>query len=274
MSVRARWGEMAWPDVGQASLERRVVILPVGSVEGHGPHLPVDTDARIVDAVCQRVADAAPDRVVVLPTVWYGICPHHMDFPGSITISETTFIQYVLDVCESVARHGFRRLLLLNGHGGNQSALDLVARMVATRHPGVLCAATAYYVLPQAEAAEARVRDHPTRGSMGHADFSETSLYLAIQPEVVKMGRAVDQPLPAGGFGFAPEDAPVTLMQHWSAITPTGVLGYPTRASVKAGEVMLQGAVEGVIAVVDQLLELSPGPRVDHHPRQGPEEQP
>ncbi|MDQ7793992.1 MAG: creatininase family protein [bacterium] len=266
--MKALWGEMTWPDLKAAAGQDRVVIIVAGSLEGHGPHLPVDTDARLAEAACRGAAAAAPDRVLVLPVVPYGICGHHMDFPGTISIGEATYIQFMLDICLSVIHHGFRRLLIVNGHGGNQPALDLVARMVVGRHPEVICAATAYYVLPEAVAAEERVRDHPMRGSMGHADFAETSLYLALHPSAVEMERAVDYPLPEDAtFGFSPEDAPVTMMRWWSAITPSGVLGYPTRASAAAGGVMLEGAVRAVIAVADRLRAMESGTRVDHHLR-------
>jgi creatinine amidohydrolase len=135
---------MTWPEVRRAAGEERVCLIPVARLEDHGPHLPIDTDLRITAEICRRTAEAAPDEIVLLPPIPHGYSPHHMDFPEPITIGWDTFTRYCLDVGTSLARHGFRRLLYLNGHGSNQNLVETAARLVAVEHPNVLSAAAFY----------------------------------------------------------------------------------------------------------------------------------
>jgi len=234
-------------------------------MEGHGPHLPLDTDVRICEEVCRRLGEQIPGEVVILPALAYGVSPHHLDFPGSLAISELTYVQFVVDILGSLAHHGFRRMLVVNGHGGNQSAIEMATRMVSLRYPETLCATLAYYLLPSFRRREAEIGPGDTRGSMGHADFTETALYLAIDREAVAMDRAVAGAPPAEALiGFAAEDAPVVMMQHWSAITASGVLGDPRQATPEAGEELLRAAVKDLVEVVRALQRMRPGVRVDH----------
>src|SRR5881227_95814 len=106
---------LTWPEVARAADEARVAIIPVATLEDHGPHLPIDADLRIAAEICRRAAEAAPDETVLLPAIPHGYSPHHMDFPGPITIGWDTFTRYLLDVGRSLARHGFARMLFVNG---------------------------------------------------------------------------------------------------------------------------------------------------------------
>ena len=122
---------LSWPEVRHAVREDRVCLIPAGTLEDHGPHLPLDTDVRIASEICRRAAERIPDEVVLLPPVVHGYTPHHMDFPGPITIGWDTFVRYCTDVGTSLARHGFKRILFLNGHGSNIPLLDVAARLIA-----------------------------------------------------------------------------------------------------------------------------------------------
>jgi creatinine amidohydrolase/Fe(II)-dependent formamide hydrolase-like protein len=124
-----RYERLTWPEVRRAAAEDRVALVPVATLEDHGPHLPVDTDLRIVAEICERAAARAADRVVLLPAIPHGYDPHHMDFPGAITIGWETFVRYCADVGRSLAHHGFRRMLFLNGHGSNQNLVETAARL-------------------------------------------------------------------------------------------------------------------------------------------------
>src|SRR5438093_886475 len=120
-----------------SAAEPKTSVPPVA----HGQHLPIDTDLRITAEICRRAAEADPDEILLLPPIPHGYSPHHMDFPGPITIAWDTFTRYCKDVGTSLARHGFKRLLYLNGHGSNQNLVETAARLVGLEHPDVLAAA-------------------------------------------------------------------------------------------------------------------------------------
>ena len=107
---------LTWPEVRRAATEDRVALIPVATLEDHGPHLPIDADLRIVSKICRGAAEVAGEDVVLMPAIPHGYSPHHMDFPGPITIGWDTFTRYCTDVGLSLAHHGFRRILYLNGH--------------------------------------------------------------------------------------------------------------------------------------------------------------
>ena len=162
-----------------------MVLLPTGSTEQHGPHLPLDVDVFLAESVCLEVGRRAADRVLVLPPVSYGLNRHHIDFPGTIHIEPEVFIAFCLNITKSVAYHGFEKILIVNGHGSNTPLVDLVARktVLATES---LCAAVNYFSLGVEAFNE--VKETPV---MAHADEFETSLYLHLAPERVRMDKAV-----------------------------------------------------------------------------------
>jgi creatinine amidohydrolase len=247
---------LTWPEVRRAAAEKRVCLVPVATLEDHGPHLPIDTDLRITAEVCRRTAEAAPDEVVLLPPIPHGYSPHHMDFPGPITIGWDTFTRYCTDVGTSLARHGFRRILYLNGHGSNQNLVETAARLVGVEHPGVLAAAAFYLSGKEALAEVDGLRDSE-RGGMGHACELETSVYLAIDADAVDMERAVDERgYPAGDLAFMDwADGPLKLMPWWSSFSATGVQGDATKATAEKGGALLEAAVRECVGFVRELLE-------------------
>jgi creatinine amidohydrolase len=141
--------EMSRPEVRDVAEESRVVVQPVGMLEDHGHHLPLLTDVLITNTICRKVAEKIPESVVLMPIQQHGYSPHHMDFPGSITIKGQTFIEYMLDVIRSIVHHGFRRILLVNGHGSNMPWLETVARLTIVEDPHVLCGLVAWWAIPE-----------------------------------------------------------------------------------------------------------------------------
>src|SRR5436190_6425711 len=150
---------LTWPEVRRAASEDRVALIPVATLEDHGPHHPIDADTRVAAELCRRAADGMSSETVLLPAVPHGYSPHHMDFPGTITIGWDTFTRYCTDVGTSLARHGFRRLLYLNGHGSNQNLVETAARLVGVEHPGVLAGAAFYLSGRRSLAAIEELRD-------------------------------------------------------------------------------------------------------------------
>jgi creatinine amidohydrolase len=247
---------LTWPEVRRAVAEDRVCLIPAGVLEDHGPHLPIDADSRIATEICRRTAEATADEVVLLPTLTHGYTPHHMDFPGPITIGWQTFVDYAVDVGRSLAHHGFKRILYLNGHGSNIPLLDVASRLVSLNHPDVLCAAAFYLTGREAQQVIAEVRDSEI-GGMGHACELETSIYLAMDPDAVFMDKAVDEnSFPEGPHAWMDwSDGPLKIMPWWNALSHTGIHGAPTLATAEKGRVLLDAAVKECVEFVRELRE-------------------
>jgi len=245
---RIRWEENTSPALAAAVGCDPVVILPVGSVEQHGRHLPVGCDADSAQAVALRAAEGFELRelpLLVLPTLWYGFSPHHMSLPGTITLRSETFLIVVQDIVESVLNQGVRRVVILNGHGGNVSSLDLVAtRLGHAWHGKARIVAVTYFHLAAPRQAEFR---ESATGGMGHACEFETSVQLALHPDLVDIPAAVTcYPTPPSSrqstdlFG----SSQVRSYHDFKDLSPTGTFGDPTLASPDKGETILRICVE------------------------------
>ena len=123
-----RYEKLTWPEINDAVEMGKVCVVPCGSVEQHGPHLPLDVDIVCPQGIAYGAGKEVPDRLLVLPPVWWGYTAHVMDFPGTVNTHYETFIRLVLDITKSLAYHGFKKIILLNGHGSNMPNLDLAAR--------------------------------------------------------------------------------------------------------------------------------------------------
>jgi creatinine amidohydrolase len=247
---------LTWPEVRDAVAEDRVCLVPAGTLEDHGPHLPIDADTRIAAEICRLAADQVPGEVVLLPPVIHGYTPHHMDFPGPITIGWDTFVRYCVDIGNSLAHHGFKRILFLNGHGSNIPLMDMAARLIALEHPDVLAASTFYLSSEEGLRVVEEIRESE-RGGMGHACELETSIYLAIDPDAVDMDKAVDESsFPEGPNAWMDwTDGPLRFMPWWNAISRTGVHGAPTKATAEKGKALLDAAVAECVAFVREMRD-------------------
>jgi creatinine amidohydrolase len=262
--MSALYGKYTWPEI-KAMDKERVVILPVGATEDHGPHLPLDTDNFILNRVVEAVAESIPQEVLLLPIIPYGFNEHHKDFPGVIYIQPETLMHFVEDVVRSLAHHGFRRILLLNGHGSNHPVLDLAARksVIATE---CLCVSASYWFLIGSTIAAHR---SSKMGGIAHACELETSLYLYFDPDSVQLDKAKNSivhddskkyfslDLNGGGRAMA--------MQWWSAQTDDGTMGDPTVANAEKGKLFFEAAVKATIELVREIRTIPRHPRKDHH---------
>src|SRR5213080_4867908 len=141
-----RYNRLTWPEMNEAIAAQKLVILPTGSTEQHGRHLPLDVDLFLCESVCLEVGRRAADQVLVLPAIAYGLNLHHIDFPGTIHIEPEVFIAFCLNITKSVAYHGFKKILIVNGHGSNTPLIDLIARKTVLASES-LCAAVNYFAL-------------------------------------------------------------------------------------------------------------------------------
>ena len=255
-----RYHRLTWEEMNDAIAAQKVVVLPTGSTEQHGPHLPLDVDAFLVESVCLELGRRAADRVLVLPAVSFGLNRHHIDFPGTIHIEPEVFIAFCLNVTKSVAYHGFEKILIVNGHGSNTPLVDLVARktVLATNS---LCAAVNYYSLG-VEAFD-RVKETPV---VAHADEFETSLYLHLAPERVRMEKAVAGNDVVGRYMSSDSTSPyVRFNDFWGRWTKVGVHGDPTAATAEKGKIIWEAVLSRLIELVDEFRAWPIAPRSDQH---------
>jgi creatinine amidohydrolase len=232
------WHAQTRPDIEALDRERTVVVLPLGAVEQHGLHMPLGTDSMLAAAVAEgaarRLADTLP--VLLLPPPWYGYSPHHMAFPGTVTLRSETFIALVKDIAGAVLAHGFRRLALVNGHGGNVSILDvIVSDLGRDWHGRARIAAVTYFALAADRAPEFR---ESATGGMGHACEFETSLMLHLAAETVRMERA-ETCYPQTGSPFLTTDlfgrSLARAYTDFADLSATGTFGDPGLASADKG---------------------------------------
>lgn len=273
-SIKYDYAEMIWYEIKEAVEQERVALLPVATYEDHGPHLPVDVDVVLCTEICRRAAARIPSEVVLVPPVPHGYSPHHMDFHGTITIRWDTFINYVKDVCCSLAYHGFKRILIINGHGSNTSPLDLAARLTIIEYGGkVLCASANHWGMSTLKKVSPAIRTSDYGGTSHGCEY-ETSLYLALKPHLVDMSKAVDERTPLSASfksdllaGSHPDGADARLVPYWSSVTASGVMGDATKATKEKGEQFLEAAIQGVIELVRELRRTEILPRRDQHVR-------
>lgn len=233
-----RWCDMTSPSLAAAAASGAVVVLPVGSIEQHGPHLPVSTDSTIVSSLVERaVRDQTLDgAVVVAPTVEYGFSDDHLGFAGTLSLPARTLEDLLVEVGRRILDSGFARLVLVNGHGSNDRLLYYAIRRIrdVARRP-VALAATTYWALA-ADDIRAIRRSGP--GGMGHACELETSLMLHFRPETVRLELAVRE-IPEPYSNYRGTDllgsSPVVAPDRWADRSRSGVTGDPLVATPQQG---------------------------------------
>ena len=232
------------------------VVLPTAAIEQHGPHLAIATDTLAVTAICQRAAEIASKDtpVTVAPPVHFGSSHHHFPHPGVLSLSNATFTRVVVEICDSLARSGFRRIAVVNGHGGNDEAVRVAAREIGLMHPAVTVAASSFWTI--AHGARAGVGRAGELGQLpGHAGAFETSLVMALRPELVD---AASFPTPLGQPPFPPDprQRPTVIKAGVSLGSGPGYTDDPSRASAEAGRRMLEIVARELAAF---LVELARG---------------
>jgi creatinine amidohydrolase len=216
------WERLRRTEIEQAAKAGAVAIIPIASLEQHANHLPVNTDSNIVSTVARRAAQAMEFPVLVLPTVWTGYSPHHMAYPGSVTLKYHTFVDVLTQVAKSVHTHGFRKILLLNGHGGNTAVVAGMRTKLAEEDGVASVVGCDYWDAPGMPDAMRRLCP-VDRGFVGHSGEFETSVQMHLQPELVDAHQAV----------WAP-----------------GAFGDPSAGSEEKGKALIEAAVEGLVRLL------------------------
>lgn len=246
------WAELTWPEAEERLKRVDIALLPVGSIEQHGPHLPLDTDAYDAGYLARRVAEACSDpRPFLLPLVPYGVSHEHDDFKGTISVRNDTLASLVYDIGMSTARNGIRKLVILNGHGGNGPALNYAAQMINRDAQILVC-------VDSGEASDVDIYRMVETPNDIHAGEVETSTSLALRPEKVRLDLAVP---------FVPEFSNrylnytskrgISWYSYTRRISETGVLGDPSRASAEKGRRIWEVMIAHLVALVEDLKSLT-----------------
>ena len=251
MSNKVRLGDFTWQEVETLLATDPVVVIPVGAFEQHGHHLPLRVDAHLVGHVCEAAVARAAERhpAVITPTVWTGFSPHHLDFPGTISLDEHVFSAVVGQVAQSLAGHGFRRIAILNGHGGNANLLKNLIQTLRYDH-GITAATANYWDFALDELAAWRKSES---GGIMHACEMETSLMLATEPDLVRMDKAVDVQLHRSSYLGADllAGGPVSVAASFRELSSSGVIGAPTLATADRGQALLDAMVTAVAQFIE-----------------------
>ncbi len=246
--IEVEWQRMKAQDLRALAQQNAVVILPVASIEQHGPHLPTMTDTRLGYEVAVRAARKAyPTRpVVVTPVVWAGLSEHHMPFGGTLTVSHETFHAVLRDLVQSIIRHGFHDIVISNSHGGNMIAMQQFCEEVAPELPATLVATTY-----PAEAAEEIGKILEDQDNLSHACEAETSMMMVCESDLVDatdLG-ALNNPDGAGA-DFLKAGKASYRWRPYTQTTSHGATGMPGRANADKGKRLLEAAADAIAAMI------------------------
>ncbi|NOG73042.1 creatininase family protein [Roseicella sp. DB1501] len=244
MATETEWMRLTAEELRARAAADALVIVPVASLEQHGPHMATGVDILLAGGVAARTAAriaAAGAPVVVTPVVWTGLAEHHMEFGGTVTLDYESFAGALRGIARSAARHGFRRVMLLNGHGGNAEAV-MVAASEFTIALGIKVAAGTYWHMVPEVIAPILER----QSGLMHACEAETSMMLALRPDSVRLDRLAEA---HGPMSTRVEGQPpgLALRRSFRAISESGVIGDARTASAEKGERLLE-AISAAIA--------------------------
>jgi creatinine amidohydrolase len=230
-----------------------VLIQPVGSIEQHGPHLPIVVDSAIGTAVLGKALEKLPPNVpaYALPPLYYGKSNEHWHFPGTITLSAQTLLAVLLEVAESIYRSGFRKLVFLNSHGGQPQVIDIAARDLHQKHEDFLLFPLFTWRVPHngSQLLSEKEREYGI-----HAGDAETSLMLSILEDYVRMEAAnteYPQDLPQDSLLSMEGKLPFAWVTR--DLTQSGVLGDPTVATKEKGDQLLESVSDGWVQVIQDI---------------------
>lgn len=268
-----RYEKLTWPEINDAVDLGKVCVVPCGAVEQHGPHLPLDVDLVCPVGIANGAGRAVPDKMLVLPVVAYGYTGHVMDFPGTINTHYEHFMHQVLDITRSLAYHGFKKIILLNGHGSNWPNLDLVARRTNLETDAECLPVCWWSLLTVDKEFLPSWRESKFPGGCAHACELETSLYMYLDGDNVRTDK-----IQSGEISFNAEESPFqwvdlfaagpgTIISWTSSYSDTGVLGEAEKATPEKGRRAYEEAVKQLARLVTWYKDRPKDVRKDRHRR-------
>jgi creatinine amidohydrolase len=241
-----RFHDMTWPLLRAVPRDRTLILAPIAACEQHSRHLPTFTDTLLVTAVAEGAEQRLPQQVLLLPTLWLGASSHHLPFGATLSAEVDTHITMIVELLTPLLEEGYKRLLVLNGHGGNIDTMHVALRRLQPHYRDRLLSAASYWEIAEKELAALATGP---RKAMGHACEFETSMIMALRPDLVRQGEIKDDP---------PADEPVLrglyLAEDMKQGTDHGAAGYPERANAEKGRAFLAAAVDRTVEVIQELL--------------------
>jgi len=239
--------DLHWPAI-QALSKDTPVVIPVAALEQHGQHLPLFTDSLLLGEIIRRAAEPLGERVLFAPLLWLGNSDHHLDFPGTLSAPPRAYLDLLGGLLENFIQHGFRRLVFVNGHGGNdvpgRQAVFEVRQRHRQRRDLLLLFATYWQLGAKPWESEPGLQQR----QMGHACEWETSMILRLSPKLVGSLHQLD-PVPFG-HAFAPASRGWTTRD----ITASGHIGDPRAATSEKGEALFRVFTDDVVALLERVL--------------------
>ena len=242
---------MSWPEMQSALDTLRVALIPVGSTEQHGPNLAMQADTAQAESFAAHLAARFYPRALLAPSLHVGLSDHHMNFPGSLSLRPETFYAFIHDVIESLSRHGLKKFLLINGHGGNAATLGM-SLVRLKRELDVEVAHLDFYSLAPEVA-----KDYVVSDVWGHACEIEVSMSMYLAPHIVKTehlakGEVKGYPyvLNPGGGGRK-----INYPYSFDAVTANGCLGDATQAAPEKGEAMISACLDRAAEFLDDYIK-------------------
>tara|TARA_B100000945_G_scaffold98722_1_gene77335 strand:- start:672 stop:1487 length:816 start_codon:yes stop_codon:yes gene_type:complete len=250
-----RWQDLTTEDFKAIDPEKTVALLPLGAMEQHGPHLPISTDATIAEEMCTRGAKLADGSfpLLLMPTQSIGKSTEHTQFPGTLTHSAPTLLDSWMEIGDSVARTGIKKLVFFNGHGGQPQIMEICCRELRIRHD-MLCVGTSNWSFGQPEASTVPAAE---RRYGIHAGTVETSIMLSLKPELVRMDKAQNFEGLLADVELEYEELRIIGSTYvgWQAqdLHPIGCSGDATKASSTIGEVYVQHITKGLSRLLKEV---------------------
>ncbi|WJV53187.1 creatininase family protein [Prodigiosinella aquatilis] len=246
---------LSWPAIAALpDKANTVIILPTGAIEQHGPHLPCAVDSVIASGVAGHALARLPESVPAfgIPPITYGKSDEHLHFPGTLTLSGDTLLQTVLEIGESLYRAGFRKLLMINGHGGQPQVLQMAGRELRLRHGDMVLIAHDVFRVPNAADQFLSVREQQLAMHAGHG---ETALMLALAPEYVHMEQAVASYPPVFPCPTLSSGRPAAAWASYD-FSPSGVIGDPTDATAEQGQAILDSLADSWAQAITEVHQM------------------
>ncbi len=243
--------KMSWPEVAEAAETVDLVLIPIGSTEQHGPHLGLGQDHLIAHAYCERAAERLAPRLLTLPAIPWGISDHHMNFPGTMTLRPETFLDLLEDIIVSMRHHGFRRFLIVNGHGGNQWLMSVAVQDIGFRLDIDFLGCVGHYTLGD----DSVLKDIAGEIPGGHACEMESSHAYYLAPDLIRQDA-----LAPGTFDEAfkamlepLQELELVWPNAFNAHAPSGAKGDARKGTREAGERLIESSIDELAEILNHL---------------------